>query len=101
MKEKPEEDPCREVIGLFAEIVLHLVQKLDYIVDSTPNRQEGARETKADDCAVYNAEIQGWILEINKEFISLPGTWSSIHGGSDEGGPAGPRWALALDQSGT
>ncbi|RXN14656.1 cytoplasmic dynein 2 heavy chain 1-like protein [Labeo rohita] len=34
MKEKPEEDPRREVIVLFAEIAPHLVQKLDDIVDT-------------------------------------------------------------------
>ncbi|KAL1279272.1 hypothetical protein QQF64_025945 [Cirrhinus molitorella] len=34
MKEKPEEDPRREVIGLFAEIAPHLVQKLEDIVDT-------------------------------------------------------------------
>ncbi len=34
MKEKPEEDSRREVIGLFAEIAPHLVQKLDDIVDT-------------------------------------------------------------------
>lgn len=34
MKEKPEEDPRGEVIGLFAEIAPHLFQKLDDFVDT-------------------------------------------------------------------
>lgn len=34
MKEKSEEDPRREVLDLFAEIVPHLIQKLDDIIDT-------------------------------------------------------------------
>ncbi|CAM4271655.1 unnamed protein product [Leuciscus chuanchicus] len=34
MKERPEEDPRREVIGLIAEIAPHLVQKLEDVVDT-------------------------------------------------------------------
>ncbi|MGL4247922.1 MAG: hypothetical protein ACRCR5_03930 [Lactococcus garvieae] len=64
MKEKPEDDPRREVIGLFAKIAPHLVKKLEDSVDTV--HRIGKKEPgkpRQDDCAVYIA-MKGMKFEI-------------------------------------
>ncbi|KAL0159924.1 hypothetical protein M9458_043649 [Cirrhinus mrigala] len=79
IKEKPEEDPRKEVIGLFAEIAPHLVQKLNDIVDTV--HRIGKKEP-------------GKPRQMIVQFAMR----NSIHGGSDEA--CATRYAMAFARSG-
>ena len=100
MKEKPEEDARKETIAMIAEIAPHLIHKVEDIVDTV--HRVGKKELGKPRQVIVQFTMRKYRDEIwrSTKNSSVCRPRSSFHGGYDEGGPAGPRCAVAFDRSG-